>query len=107
LVTGLTPDPRKSYKVVLRINQLYNFFRPAPEKGDVLVVEGRVPNRANMQIKNPKRDFTLKGLYMYAEGAQKLEGEHFDPYPIETVVLTPAPVMNAAPASSTPSLTAK
>ena len=79
LVCGLTPDPRKGFSVIVGINQLYNFLRPAPQRGDVIVVEGRIQSKINASdIKSPTHIFTLKGLDMYVENAVALPNEHVD-----------------------------
>jgi hypothetical protein len=81
LVAGLTPNPKDGYTVELRVNQLYNFLRPIPQKGDVIVMEGHVQQILRDYITGPKKNWVLNCLYMYVEDAVTLPNEHFDPYP--------------------------
>ncbi len=67
------------YRVMLQINQLYNYLQQSPKPGDVIVVEGRVTGHYQYHITTQNRNFTMEALSMYSEGAENLPKEHFDP----------------------------
>ncbi|HEY5039750.1 MAG TPA: hypothetical protein VIJ93_11810, partial [bacterium] len=98
LVAGLTPNPKDHYFVELRINQLYNFLRPIPQRGDVIVVEGRIQNHLRSNITTPKQNFILKNLFMYVENAISLPKEHVN-------IPMPSPVTSSIAATSLPVMT--
>lgn len=93
LVAGLSPDRR--YKVVLEINQLYNFLSSRPQPGDVVVVEGHITSHYDMSVTTEYRQYTVPAFLMYAEGAVNLPRERFDP----TVrrIITPTTQLSATP----------
>jgi len=97
-VTALTPD--KHYRVVISINQLYNFIQPRPQPGDVIVVEGRVSAHYDMTVDfnhglTSKR-VTIPAFLMNVDGAVKLK-EHFEiqslhkPTQMTGGIMTPTP----------------
>ena len=79
LIAGLTPVPKDGYYVRLKINDLYNYFRPSPQRGDVILVSGRIINRRDYKTNLPKKQVVLKLLTMNLDGAVRLPQEHFDP----------------------------
>lgn len=79
LIAGLTPFPRDGYYVRLKINELYDYFQPIPQRGDVILAGGRIINHRNFEANLPKREVTLKLLAMDLDGASGLPKEHFDP----------------------------
>jgi hypothetical protein len=79
-IAGLTPSPKNSYYVRLEINQLYNWLRPVPQRGDVIVVSGRVLAHRDYHMTSlTKKEVVLKILTMDLDGAASLPWEHFDP----------------------------
>jgi hypothetical protein len=79
-IAGLTPSPKNSYYVRLEINQLYNWLRPVPQRGDVIVVGGRVLAHRDYHMTSlTKKDVVLKILTMNLDGAVSLPRERFDP----------------------------
>jgi hypothetical protein len=79
-IAGLTPTPKNSYYVRLEINQLYNWLRPVPKRGDVIVVGGRVLAHRDYRMTSlAKKEVVLKILTMNLDGAVSLPREHFDP----------------------------
>ena len=79
-IAGLTPAPKNSYYVRLEINQLYNWLRPVPQRGDVIVVSGQVLAHRDYHMTSlAKKDVVLKILTMNLDGAASLPREHFDP----------------------------
>ena len=91
IIAGLTPFPKTSYHVGLKINQFYNFLKPIPKRGDVVVVSGRILNRRNSILALPNKDVTIKMLTMDLDGAVSLPQEHFDP------LTTPTPGAGTTP----------
>ena len=95
LIAGLKQDGE--YRVMLQINQLYNYLQTRPMPGDVIVVEGRITGAFKYHISSLDRNYTLKALSMYADGAVNLPNEHFDPSasrlatPASKVYTTPTP----------------
>ena len=85
IIAGLTPIPKDGYLVRLRINQLYNFLRPMPKRGDVVVAGGRILNHREYKTILPKKDVELKILTMDLDGAVSLPQEHIDLKAIPTV----------------------
>jgi hypothetical protein len=79
LIAGLTPFPKDGYFVRLKINELYDYFQPIPQKGDVILAGGRIINHRDYEANLPKREVTLKLLAMDLDGASSLPREHFDP----------------------------
>ncbi len=79
IIAGLTPFPKTSYHVGLKINQFYNYLKPIPKRGDVVVVSGRILNRRNYILALPNKDVPIKMLTMDLDGAISLPQEHFDP----------------------------
>lgn len=109
LVAGLTPNPKDKLYVRLQINQLYNFLQPIPQKGDVVVVEGRVLNHFSAPITGTKRNWVWSYLNFYIEGAENRPKEHFNPYPTPTLtapvsgVITPTiGTMSISPTQGVP-----
>jgi hypothetical protein len=45
LLVGLTAVPKDNYRVILSVNQLYNFMQKIPQVGDVIVIQGTVQSR--------------------------------------------------------------
>jgi hypothetical protein len=76
IVTALMPG--KKYRILLPINQLYNFLRPSPKSGDVIVVDGRVTNHFTMTVDFDYKRVRVPVLQMYLDGAVMLK-EKFDP----------------------------
>jgi hypothetical protein len=84
-IAGLTPNPKDSYYVRLEINQLYNWLRPVPQRGDVIVVGGRVLAHRDYHMTSlTKKEVVLKILTMNLDGAVSLPHEHIN--------LSPTPV---------------
>jgi len=81
LVSGLTLDKR--YRVVLPINQLYNFLPSTPKPGDVIVVEGHVTSHYDMTVDFDRglisKRVSVPAFLMYVDGAVNLPRERFDP----------------------------
>ncbi len=100
LVAGLTSKPKDHYFVFLKINQLYNFLRPIPKRGDVIVVEGRIKDHTSAHISG-KRDYVLNILHMDAQNAMALPNEHFE---FTTAATTDS--LETMPSPSVPSATA-
>ena len=98
LIAGLTSYSRKSYYVGLRINQLYNFVRPIPQRGDVIVVSGRLLEHRHAPVALPRGMTDLDYVTMDLDGAVILP-EHFDPYatPIPTPGATATPTVSSKP----------
>ena len=96
-VAGLTPD--RHYRVILSINQLYNYLRPLPKAGDVIIVDGYIKGHYNYSISTKNREFTLKALSLYTQGAMALPNEHFENGPASTPSSTPStgPLPTATP----------
>ncbi|HXL74065.1 MAG TPA: hypothetical protein VN963_10635 [bacterium] len=78
VLAGLTPFPRSSYYVRIRIDLLYNYFKPVPKRGDVIVVSGRVTTRQDYLLDLTSTEVPIKLLTMQLDGAAKLP-EQFDP----------------------------
>jgi hypothetical protein len=95
LVTGLTTYSRKSYYVGLKINQLYNFLTPIPDRGDVIVVSGHILQHRHGPVVLPSGTRDLDFLTMDLDAAMTVPGEHFDPS------ATPVPTPGAVPSAST------
>ena len=97
LLTGLTPNPKDHYYVMIRINQLYNSFRAGDlKRGDVIVVEGRVQNTLHSSISGPRKDIRLKNLYFYTENAEQRPQEHVD------IAVPPTPTPTGTTQGSAP-----
>jgi hypothetical protein len=79
VLAGLTPYPKSSYYVRIRIDLLYNYFKPVPKRGDVIVVSGRVITRRDYLLDLTSKEVPIKLLTMQLDGAAKLPDEHFDP----------------------------
>ncbi len=92
LVGGLSPY--HNYYVRLNINQLYNFLHPLPQRGDVIVVSGRVRDHRDYHATLPKKEVILKSLTLDLDDANAVPNEHFDPS------VWPSPTPGAAPAVS-------
>ncbi len=97
LLAGLTSEP--DFFVLLPVNNLYNYFRPIPKPGDVIVLKGRISGHFNYQTHAGQKVFILSALNLYLEDGKKLPFEHFDPprdYSImpsvTPAILTPEPV---------------
>jgi len=50
IIALLTPNPKSSYYVRIRIDLLFNYFKPVPKRGDVIVVSGRVTSRQDYPL---------------------------------------------------------
>ena len=79
LIAGLTPFPKDGYYVRLKINELYNYFHPMPQRGDVILAGGRIINHHDYKTNLPKKQVVLKLLTMNLDGAVRLPSEHFNP----------------------------
>jgi hypothetical protein len=79
LIAGLTPFPKDGFYVRLKINELYDYLRPIPKRGDVILAGGRIINRLHYETNLPKKQVVLKLLAMNLDGAVSLPREHFDP----------------------------
>jgi hypothetical protein len=78
-IAGLTPFPRDGYFVRLKINELYNYLHPVPERGEVILAAGRIINYRDYEANLPNGKASLKLLAMDLDGAVSLPQEHFDP----------------------------
>jgi hypothetical protein len=102
VVAGLTPNPKSSYYVRIRIDLLFNYFKPVPKRGDEIVVSGRVTTRQDYLLDLTTKEVPIKLLTMQLDDAAKLP-EQFDPTavprdPIRVVVpATPTPIPTALP----------
>ena len=80
LIAGLTPSPKNGYLVRIGINQLYNWLRPIPGRGDVIVAGARVLSHRDFHVTSlTKKEVVLKILTVNLDGAVSLPREHFDP----------------------------
>jgi hypothetical protein len=97
IIAGLTPYSKNSYYVRIKIDLLYNYFKPAPGRGDVIVVSGRVISRRDYLLDLKTKEVPIKLLTMQLDGAAKVPGEHFNPAVIPedsapvTTAFTPTP----------------
>ena len=75
--------PKRHFYVVVRINNLYNFFTKVPQVGDVIAVEGRITEYLkNFRLENKDRVRLIKVVNFYPENADLLPQE---PEPVETL----------------------
>lgn len=97
LVTGLTPYPKNSYYVGLKIDILYNYLKNTPKRGDVIVVSGQVVTRRDYLLDLGNKEVPIKMLTMNLDGAAYTQ-EHFNPAATPTdsttVVVPPTPTPN-------------
>jgi len=97
LTLGLLPDSADRYRVYILVNELYNFLRPMPHRGNVIVVEGRIVKKVHGEVHFHDSNTVVKTeyLYMYPENAISLPNEHFDPMAATPIVpqaqLSPTP----------------
>ncbi|HTA75550.1 MAG TPA: hypothetical protein VK791_00165 [bacterium] len=78
LLVGLTATPQDDYRVIISVNQLYNFMRPIPQRGDVIVIDGTVQSRYDkFLLRGRVTDHYFRIVYLYAEGGKILPDEHF------------------------------
>jgi hypothetical protein len=97
IIAGLTPYAKSSYYVRIRIDLLYNYFKPAPSRGDVIVVSGRVMSRLDYLLDLKTKEVPIKLLTMQLDGAVKVPDEHFNPADVPadsqpvTTAFTPTP----------------
>ncbi len=102
VVAGLTPNPKSSYYVRIRIDLLFNYFKPIPKRGDVIAVSGRVTTRQDYLLDLTTKEVPIKILTMQLDDAAKLP-EQFDPTavprdPIRVEIpATPTPIPTALP----------
>ena len=96
IIAGLTPYPKSSYYVSLRIDILYNYLKTIPKRGDVLVVSGQVLSRRDYLLDLGNKEVSIKMLTMQLDGAANRK-EQFDPAATPTgsttvvVPFTPTP----------------
>jgi len=106
LLTGLTPNQNDQHFVVISTNLLYNFMTTIPQRGDVIVIDGRVQSRNDkFLLRTSKTDHYFKEVYMYAEGGKILTNEHAAIIPFSspnfTMVNSTLPIAGATPVVST------
>jgi hypothetical protein len=102
LITGLTSYSRKSYYVGLKINQLYNFVSPIPQRGDVIVASGHILQHRHGPVVLPSGTRDLDFLTMDLDGATVLPNEHFDPSATPVPAPGSAPAVSSAPTPAAP-----
>lgn len=77
LLVGLTAVPKDNYRVIISVNQLYNFMQTIPQRGDVIVINGTVQSRNDkFLLRTRNTDHYFREVYLYAEGGKALP-EHF------------------------------
>jgi hypothetical protein len=79
VIAGLTPFAKSSYYVRIRIDLLYNYFKTTPQRGDVMVVSGRVITRQDYLLDLTTKEVPIKILTMELDGAAHRPLENFDP----------------------------
>lgn len=94
LIAGLSPYHQ--YYVRLNINQLYNFLNPLPQRGDVIVVSGRVRDHRDYHATLPTKEVILKSLTLDLDDANFVQKEHFDP----SIWPSPTPTGSAVPSEA-------
>ena len=105
-VAGLSTGKGEHFNVEVGVNQLYNFLRPIPERGDVIIVEGRVTGHYKTQMYRGDTEHSFSYLYFYVENASLVKDEHFGPK--ATPEITPGATPQTTPtveASVTPTPT--